>query len=195
MVLWGKVLFLFCFSDRFSKPITHFPVGNQVFDLDSEQQEVMVTGLAEGEVVSELISQRAALVCRAISPSFLRVATMKSCSDWADKALRGKSVRFGSTNSPQVPQRCWRLVWVKLPYRSRVCVCQASGMEKYCLAHLFWLRYLYGVHIGVTSSPPGEQWCWIPRQLYRIPRKPLHLTFLHTLYTLLLIISLYRIDF
>lgn len=72
-----------------------------MFDLDSEQQEVMVTGLAEGEAVSELISQPALLVGRAISPSFLCVATMKSCSDWADKALWGEISLFWVNKQPR----------------------------------------------------------------------------------------------
>lgn len=116
----------------------------------------MVTGLAEGEAVCELIRRLAALACRAISPSFLCAANVKSCTDWADKALWGKSVRFGSTNSPQVPQRCQRLVSVKPPSRSGACVYQASGTEKYCLAHVCFGLDISAVFTWESLTPHLE---------------------------------------
>lgn len=96
----------------------------------------MVTGLAEGEAVCGLIRQLAALACRAISPSLSVELTWCHALSGQIKPCRGKSVRFGSTNSLQVPQWCQRLVSVEPPFRSGVCVYQASGTEKYCLAHV-----------------------------------------------------------
>lgn len=96
----------------------------------------MVTSLAEGEAVCGLISWLVALVCRAISPSLSVVLTWCHALTGQIKPYGGKSVRFGSTNSQQVPQRCLRLVSVEPPYRSGICLYQASGIEKYCLANV-----------------------------------------------------------
>lgn len=96
----------------------------------------MVTGLAEGEAVCGLISWLTALVCRAISPSLSVVLTWCHALTGQIKPCGGKSVRFGSTNSQQVPQRCPRLVSVEPPFRSGICLYQASGIEKYCLANV-----------------------------------------------------------
>lgn len=96
----------------------------------------MVTGLADGEAVCRLISWLIALVCRAITPSLSVVLTWCHALTGQIKRYEGKSVRFGSTNSQQVPQRCPRLVSVEPPFRSGICLYQASGTEKYCLAHV-----------------------------------------------------------
>ena len=96
----------------------------------------MVTGLAEGEAVCGLIRRLTALACCAISPSLSAELTWCHALTGQIKPCGGKSVRFGSTNSPRVPQRCQRLVSVEPPFRSGLCVYQASGAEKYCLAHV-----------------------------------------------------------
>lgn len=92
----------------FSMPIAHLPAGNKVFDYDSEQQEVTVTGPAEVETVCGLISRLSTVVCRAIRPSHF-VAEVMSFSNRTDKVLWWGSSSFwvnkqhaSSTNTPEI---------------------------------------------------------------------------------------------
>lgn len=84
-----------------------------------------------------------------------------SFADWPDKALWGETSLFWVNKQPTSLTTMPKIGFSRATFQVRgLSLPGIRCREILSCTCLFWFRYLFGVHVGISETPSGEQWCW-----------------------------------